>query len=101
MSSILGFYAIIFSTYIKDIRLSYYCITATILIFTAWYIFKKKVKLESLVSGYLLVAPLFCAYTALRFWSTTTAVFVWLVPIPFGTYVFFKNKIVIYTRCAL
>ena len=96
MSSILVFYSIVFLLYIKDNTLSYYCISASVLLFSIWFILRNTAKTETLISGYLFIAPLFCVLITLRFWSTTVISLVWLIPIPFGAYIFFKNKTVIY-----
>lgn len=96
MCSVLTFYTFLFMFYLKDTELAFYCALATVFLFTGWLIFRNKVKLEILLAYYLLTAPLFCTFSALRFWETTASGFAWLIPIPFGAYIFYKNKIIIY-----
>lgn len=106
MSIILSIYTLIFFFILNDKLIAYYCLAGTISLLTQIYVFSNNIfpsiSLEKKVHSHLIIAPLYVFFLILYFWEYTIVNFCWLVPIPFGAYIFFgKRKGFIYSIYSL
>ncbi|RLJ33277.1 helix-turn-helix protein [Chryseobacterium sp. 7] len=106
MAIILLIYTLIFFFIINDKLVGYYCLVGTFFLVVLMYIFKDttfpSISLEKKVQTYLIFAPLYVFFLIFYFWKYTIVNFCWLVPIPFGAYIFLgKRKGFIYSIYSL
>ncbi len=97
MCIILLLHITIYLTAMKDIFLVYYLSAGVILLLltlvwlrTCYYNLMNKI-----LHTYFIIAPLYAFYIILKFWKVSTGQCVWLIPLPFGAYIFFARKEVI------
>lgn len=95
MSIILSIYTLIFFLILTDRLIAYYCLAGTFSLLAQIYIFNTifpSISLEKKVRGYIIIAPLYVFFLILYFWKYTIINFCWLVPIPFGAYIFLGKR---------
>ncbi|GAB0154988.1 hypothetical protein CHRYSEOSP005_02480 [Chryseobacterium sp. Alg-005] len=95
MTVILLIYALIYFFIIKHEVLAYYCLIGAVVMFIHAYVFDTifpSLLLEKRVRSFLIIAPLYIFFFILYFWKYTIVNLCWLVPIPFGAYIFLGKK---------
>lgn len=102
MTLVLGVYAVIFTFFIHDRKMSWYLIGGLVFLVYSYFLVRKKYSVNLIVHLYLIAAPLYDFYIMLAFWNNSVASFCWLLPIPLGAYIFFsKKEVLMYTCYAL
>ncbi len=102
MSIILLGYTGIFYFYMKDIFLVCYLLFGIISLITSWTIVRNKISIDKIIKWYFIIAPLFNIYIILQFAQTSVASYVWMVPLPYGAYIFFgRREVISYSLYAL
>lgn len=95
MAVILLIYALVYFFIIKHEVLAYYCLGGAVVMLIHAYVFDTifpSLLLEKRVRSYLIIAPLYIFFFILYFWKYTIVNLCWLVPIPFGAYIFLGKK---------
>lgn len=95
MSIILSIYTLLFFFILNEKLIAYYCFAGALFLLAQVYIFNTilpSISLEKKVRGYITIAPLYVFFLILYFWKYTIINFCWLVPIPFGAYIFLGKK---------
>lgn len=95
MFGILFCYVLYFTFFLKSTFMGLYVSTGLITLALTWFILKNIVSLEKLMTGYLIIAPLYIMPIILVFWSYSVTNFVWLIPMPIGAYIFLASREVI------
>lgn len=96
MCIILFIYSMVFYFYIKNIFLVFYLLSGIIIIIASWFILRNRLSLKNIIRLYVIWGPIFNFYLMLYFWKYSAGSIVWLVPIPFGVYIFLSRKEVVY-----
>ncbi|WPO89283.1 helix-turn-helix domain-containing protein [Chryseobacterium sp. HR92] len=92
MSGILLVYSFVFYFIIKDSFFAGCTLLYSILMFYTFLVIRKNYNIKFLVHLYLAYAPLFAGFIMLDFWKYSAATAMWLLPVPFGAYIFLEKR---------
>lgn len=96
MAGVMSLYALFYTfyTYVKEV--SVYIFGGMIFFLLSYIILKNYYTISRILILYLIIVPLYNLYLVLLFGDLSTASFVWLIPLPLMTYVFFNKKATLY-----
>lgn len=98
MCIILLLHIAIYLTVVKDLFLAYYLSAGVILLLLTlvWLRIYYRSLMNKIVHAYFIIAPIYGFYIILQFWNVSVGEYAWLIPLPFGIYIFFGRKEVIF-----